>query len=58
MSHRLAGHRPATVHAVLGRTGTASDQERDAEMFANMLTIAAAEAATETSMMRFFFQAR
>ncbi|WP_280177738.1 hypothetical protein [Mycobacterium attenuatum] len=43
---------------MLGRTGYASDQERDAEMFANMLTIAAAEAATETSMMRFFFQAR
>ncbi|OBJ90553.1 hypothetical protein [Mycobacterium sp. 1245852.3] len=46
---------PASVRAVLGRMDYASDQERDAEMFANMLMIAAAESATNSSMMRTVF---
>lgn len=50
---------PAAVNAVLGRTDFASDQERDAEMFASVLMIAAAEAADRQSMMRsVFFRAR
>ncbi|MGH3580213.1 MAG: hypothetical protein ACRDUB_01390 [Mycobacterium sp.] len=50
---------PAAVNAVLGRTDFASDQERDAEMFASILMIAAAEAADRQSMMRsVFFRSR
>ncbi|QUR68725.1 hypothetical protein [Mycobacterium spongiae] len=50
---------PATVHAVLGRTNYASDQERDAEMFATILMMTAAEAADQQSMMRsVFFRSR
>lgn len=50
---------PDTVHAVLGRTNYASDQERDAETFASILMIAAAEAADGQSMMRgVFFRRR
>lgn len=50
---------PATIRAVLGRTDYASEQERDAEMFASMLMIAAAEAAAQKSMMRsVFFRSR
>ncbi|RDH75375.1 hypothetical protein DVS77_27120 [Mycolicibacterium moriokaense] len=50
---------PAAVHAVLGRTDFASDQERDAEMFASILMIAAAERADHQSMMRsVFFRSR
>lgn len=46
---------PATVRAVLGRSDYASEQERDAEMFASLLLIAAAEAAERRSMMRSAF---
>ena len=46
---------PDTVRAVLGRGDYASDQERDAEMFASLLLIAAAEAAEHHSMMRSAF---
>jgi hypothetical protein len=46
---------PDTVRAVLGRGDYASDQERDAEMFASLLLIAAAEAAERHSMMRSAF---
>ncbi|OBH15912.1 hypothetical protein [Mycobacterium sp. E3247] len=42
---------PDTVRAVLGRTNGGSDQERDAEMFASLLMIAAAEANERTSVM-------
>lgn len=50
---------PAAVNAVLGRTDFESDQERDAEMFASILLIAAAEAADRQSMMRsVFFRSR
>lgn len=50
---------PAAVNAVLGRTDFESDQERDAEMFASILMIAAAEAADQQSMMRsVFFRSR
>ncbi|PJE03599.1 MAG: hypothetical protein CK429_32875 [Mycobacterium sp.] len=50
---------PAAVNAVLGRTDFASDQERDAEMFASILMIAAAERADHQSMMRsVFFRSR
>lgn len=50
---------PAVVNAVLGRTDFAGDQERDAEMFANILMIAAAERANHESMMRsVFFRSR
>ena len=42
---------PATVRAVLGRSNYASDQERDAEMFASLLMIAAAEANERSSVM-------
>ncbi|PJE17464.1 MAG: hypothetical protein CK429_06885 [Mycobacterium sp.] len=48
---------PASVHAILGRTNYATDQERDAEMFANMLMIAAVEAGSRQSMMDTFFSA-
>jgi Zn-dependent peptidase ImmA (M78 family) len=46
---------PDTVRAVLGRADYASDQEREAEMFASLLLIAAAEAAERHSMMRSAF---
>lgn len=46
---------PATVRAILGRGDYASDQERDAEMFASLLLIAVAEAAERRSMMRSAF---
>ncbi|RAV13763.1 hypothetical protein DQP57_07615 [Mycobacterium colombiense] len=46
---------PETVRAVLGRGDYASDQERDAEMFASLLLIAAAEATERRSMMRSAF---
>ena len=46
---------PETVRAVLGRGDYASDQERDAEMFASLLMIAAGEAAERHSMMRSAF---
>ncbi|MEB3980177.1 hypothetical protein OQ968_02740 [Mycobacterium sp. 663a-19] len=46
---------PATVRAVLGRTNYPNDEERDAEMFANMLMVAAAEAAADDSMLRSVF---
>lgn len=42
---------PATVHAILTRKDYGSGQERDAEMFANMLMIAAAEASERSSAM-------
>ncbi|ORB82713.1 hypothetical protein B1987_01325 [Mycobacterium kansasii] len=41
----------ATVNAVLRRTAYASDQERDAEIFASVLMIAAAEANERSSVM-------
>ena len=46
---------PEIVRAVLGRTDYSSDQERDAEMFASLLMIAAAEAEERHSMMRSAF---
>lgn len=46
---------PGTVRAVLGRADYASGQERDAEMFASLLLVAAAEAADRRSMMRSAF---
>lgn len=46
---------PETVRAVLGRTDYATDQERDAEMFASLLMIAAVEADQRRSMMRSAF---
>lgn len=49
---------PETVQAVLGRTDYASDQERDAEMFAHILMIAAAEVSDGQSVMRGVFLRR
>jgi hypothetical protein len=46
---------PATVRAILGRTDFRADQERDAEMFASMIMIAAAEGATKKSVLRSIF---
>jgi hypothetical protein len=46
---------PAAVRAILGRTDFRADQERDAEMFASMIKIAAAESATKKSMLRSVF---
>lgn len=46
---------PETVHAVLGRSDYANDQEREAELFASILMIAASEAADQKSMMRTAF---
>ena len=46
---------PATVRAVLGRSDFRADQERDAEMFASMVMIAAAEGASAKSVMRSVF---
>jgi hypothetical protein len=42
---------PRTVRAVLGRTNGGSAQERDAEMFASLLMIAATEANERSSVM-------
>ncbi|OMC26103.1 ImmA/IrrE family metallo-endopeptidase [Mycobacterium colombiense] len=53
--HALPDLDPDTVRAVLGRSHYAGDQERDAEMFASLLLIAAAEAAERHSMMRSAF---
>lgn len=44
-----------TVRSVLGRSDYASDEERDAEMFASLLMVAAAEAAERHSVMRSAF---
>lgn len=50
---------PATVRNVLGRKDFVADQEREAEMFATILMLAAAQATTEKSMMRsVFFRSR
>lgn len=49
---------PETVLAVLGRTDYVSDQERDAETFAHILMIAAAEASARRSVMRGVFLRR
>jgi hypothetical protein len=46
---------PATVRAVLGRSDFRADQERDAEMFASMVMIAAAEGASAKSVLRSVF---
>jgi len=46
---------PDTVRAILGRANHPNDEERDAEMFANMMMVAAAEAAADDSMMRSVF---
>ncbi|WP_082959826.1 hypothetical protein [Mycobacterium sp. E2462] len=46
---------PDAVRAVLGRRDYVGDQERDAEMFACLLMIAATEAAERRSMMRSAF---
>ena len=46
---------PANVRAILGRTDFRADQERDAEMFASMIMIAAAEGATKKSVLRSIF---
>jgi hypothetical protein len=46
---------PGAVKAVLGRTDYASDLERDAEMFASVLMLAAAEANERSLMMRSAF---
>lgn len=54
----LPGIDPRTIQAVLGRTNFASDQERDAEMFASIIMIAAAEAADEQSALRGVFLRR
>jgi hypothetical protein len=43
---------PATVRGVLGRTDYGDAQERDAEMFASMLLIAAADADAQRSAIR------
>lgn len=50
---------PASVNAVLGRSTYANDQERDAEMFASILMIAATEVADQRSILRsVFFRSR
>jgi hypothetical protein len=50
---------PSAIHSILGRSHYDSVQERDAEMFANTLMIAAAEAADQQSVMRgVFFRQR
>ncbi|WP_231752687.1 MULTISPECIES: hypothetical protein [Bacteria] len=46
---------PALIRTVLGRTDYADEQERDAERFASVLMLAAAEAAQSQSMMRSAF---
>ncbi|MFA5707549.1 hypothetical protein [Mycolicibacterium sp.] len=51
----MPGIDPAAVRAVLGRANYISDQERDAEMFASLLMIAAADAESRASMMRSVF---
>ena len=48
-----------SIHSLLLRSHYNSEQERDAEMFANVLMVAAAAAADEQSMMRgVFFRRR
>ncbi len=49
---------PATIRSMLGRKDFVADQERDAEMFAHILMLAAVEAATEKSMMSSVFFGR
>lgn len=56
--HLLPDIDPASIRAILGRTTYADDQERDAEMFANMIMIAAAEADERRSMIRSAFLRR
>jgi len=46
---------PATIYSVLGRRDFVADQERDAERFAHILMLAAADAAAEKSMMSSMF---
>jgi hypothetical protein len=46
---------PSTVRAILGRSDFRADQERDAEMFASMVMIAAEEGASARSVMRSVF---
>lgn len=55
----LADLDPATVRSVLGRTHFAAHQEHSAEMFANLVRIAAAEASDSRSIIRsVFFRSR
>lgn len=50
---------PANVRAVLGRMDYTNDREHDAETFATMVRIAAADAGAQASMMgNVFFQRR
>jgi hypothetical protein len=46
---------PATICSVLGRKDFVADQERNAEMFASMVMLAAAEAGAQRSMMSSVF---
>jgi hypothetical protein len=46
---------PETVWAFLGRTDCSKDQEREAEAFASVLMVAAAEVADQKSMFRSMF---
>jgi len=55
LSELLPDIDPATVQAILGRSDFLADQERDAEMFASMIMIAAAEGATKKSVVRSIF---
>lgn len=55
LSELLPGFDASTVRAIFGRTDFGADQERDAEMFASMIMIAAAEGATKKSVMRSVF---
>jgi hypothetical protein len=50
----LAGFDPSTG-TILGRTAYDDDRERDAEMFASIVMLAAAEAGAQTSMMSSVF---
>lgn len=51
----LPGFDLSTVRELMGRTSYATEQEREAEIFANMVMIAAAEAAARQSMMNTVF---
>jgi hypothetical protein len=53
----LAGFDPDTG-VILGRTGFDDDRERDAEMFASLVMLAAAEGGAEKSMMSSVFLRR
>lgn len=55
LSELLPDFDASAVRAILGRTDFGADQERDAEMFASMIMIAAAEGATKKSVMRSVF---